>query len=49
MISSLLTSGISLSLPCTARGKWASEGLGHQVGAWTMSSKWNVEDLTAKY
>ncbi len=34
---------------CTARGKWVFEGFVLQVGVWTMSSNWNVEDATAIY
>jgi hypothetical protein len=29
--------------------KWLVEELGLQVGELMMSSKWNVEDVTAKY
>ncbi len=34
---------------CTAHGEWAFEGLALQVGACTMSSNWNVENVYAKY
>jgi hypothetical protein len=49
MISGLLTSSTSHSPRCTVHGESGFEGLVLQVGAWTMSSNWNDEDVTAKY
>jgi hypothetical protein len=50
MIGGLLASRTSLDQPQQAMHcshKWVLEGLGLQVGVLMMSSKWNVDDMTA--